>query len=124
MLSKRPIAVEFEGAIMDCYSDAPVMGAIEWLHFQVVTGRTVFLVSDDCSSWLGRRRIRRWLKRHAGHAWNHRTRTAPSGMSRVVRGLREVRIKRTIPANAAYVGTRAYPVVAGGDLPQIGISAI
>jgi hypothetical protein len=103
---RHTIAVDFDGVIHRYDSpwvaphiipDDPVEGAIEWL-FRTIQKLDVVIFSTRCKTWRGRMAMRKWLKKHAGGAWNECMGTI---------GLEDIRFSYTkIPA-LVYLDDRA-----------------
>ncbi len=103
---KYTIAVDFDGVIHSYSSpwvaahvipDAPVSGAIDWL-FTMIQSFEVVIFTTRGKSWRGRRAVRQWVRRYAGHLWYE---------SPVTRGLEDIRVTATKEAALIYLDDRA-----------------
>lgn len=103
---KYTVAVDFDGVIHSYTSpwqgahvvpDLPVPGAIEWL-FQMIQKFEVTIFTTRGKSWRGRRAVRQYIRRHAGHLWYE----YPGG-----RGLEDVKVSAKKDAALIYLDDRA-----------------
>ena len=100
------VAVDFDGVIHRYDSpwiahhvipDAPVDGAIEWLH-SIIQRFDVVIFTTRGKTWRGRRAVRAWLRRHAQMLW---------WPSPDCRGLEDVRVTAVKPPALIYLDDRA-----------------
>jgi len=111
------IAVDFDG-VLHMYTspwtnahtidDAPVPGAIEWLH-KMVQDFDVKIFSSRCKTWRGRRAIRAWLKYNAGMLWYE-------GMG--TEGLETIEIVKDKPPAMLIIDDRAWRFT-GDNYPSV-----
>ena len=101
------VAVDFDGVIHSYTSpwvaphvipDLPVAGAIDWL-FQMIQRFDVVIFTTRGKTWRGRRAVRQYIRRFAGHIWYEAQGT---------RGLEDVTVSATKPAALIYLDDRAY----------------
>ncbi len=115
------IAVDFDGVLhkyeskwINAYTipDGPVDDAIGWLH-TMIQKYDIVIHSTRCSTWRGRRAVRAWLKKYAGHLWYE----APG-----YRGLGDIKLSKSKkPIALVYLDDRAWRFT--GEFPtarQIG----
>ena len=103
---KYTVAVDFDGVIHSYTSpwvnahtipDLPVYGAIEWLY-STIQNFEVTIFTTRGKTWRGRRAVKQWIRRHAGHLFYEHP-----GM----RGLEDVRVTATKDAALIYLDDRA-----------------
>lgn len=103
---KYTVAVDFDG-VLHSYTtswrgahvipDAPVPGAIEWLHRTIQKFDVVILTTRGKRFW-GRWAVRRWVRLHAGNLWHE---------SPGARGLEDIKVSATKEAALIYLDDRA-----------------
>lgn len=101
------VAVDFDGVIhrydspwinAQTIPDGAVEGAIEWLA-STIQSMDVVIFSTRCKTWRGRRAVRAWLKREAGHLWWD----SPAAFY----GLEDVKLSYEKPPALIYLDDRA-----------------
>jgi len=101
------VAVDFDGVLHRYDSpwvahhvipDLPVDGAIEWLH-RTIQKFDVVIFSTRCTTWRGRRAVRRWLRLHGGALWHEALGSV---------GLEDIKLAHSKPAALVYIDDRAW----------------